>query len=302
MKHAILKHTIVGAALAFAASAACAADMALKAPPPPVPVDIWTGGYVGLNVGGDWGRDGFNSVGTPGPCTSPVPGCTVTNYSNFVAQAATFSANVNHSGVIAGGQAGYNWKVKNVVLGVEVDFQGMSDSQGATITTLAPSPVFPAQPVNGTTTLFERIDTLGTIRGRVGVLANPNALIYATGGLAFASVHTSAVYNQNVPFVGGGTPNIFPYGSTASASSERYGWVVGAGLEWKLNPKWSIKAEYLYADLGNLTANTTLQNPVTGAGGFLGQANVSVTTHVHDNIARVGFNYRFDPATVVAKY
>jgi hypothetical protein len=28
------------------------------------------GGYVGLNVGADWGHDGFNSQGTPGPCTA----------------------------------------------------------------------------------------------------------------------------------------------------------------------------------------------------------------------------------------
>jgi outer membrane immunogenic protein len=272
---------------------AFAADMAVKAPPPPVPVDIWSGGYVGLNVGGDWGHDGVNSVGTPGACTSPVPGCTATpNYSSLVAQAATFYTSINHSGVIGGGQAGYNWKVNNAVFGVEIDFQGKSDSQSSTYASLAPSPAFPAQPVIGTTTLNERIDTLGTLRGRAGFLTSPNVLLYATGGLAFASVHTSAVYNQNVPFVGAPPANIFPYGSTTSASSEQYGWVVGGGAEWKINPKLSIKAEYLYADLGSLTASTTLANPVTGAGGFLGQANVAVTTHVHDNIARIGFNYR----------
>jgi outer membrane immunogenic protein len=288
------KALIAIAALAtLIGGSALAADMPLKAPPaPPAPVDVWTGGYVGLNVGADWSHDGFNSQATPGPCTAPVPGCTVENYSNLIAQAATFNSHVNHSGVIGGGQAGYNWKVNNAVFGVEIDFQGMSDSRSATITTSAPSAVFPAQPVNQTATLNERINTLGTFRGRAGVLASPNALIYVTGGLAFASVRASAVYNQDVPFVGGGAPNIFPYGSTASASSERFGAVVGGGIEWKCTPNLSIKAEYLYVDLGNLTSNTTLQNPVSGVTGFLGQANVSVTTHVHDNIARVGFNYR----------
>ena len=39
-----------------AINAASAADLALKAPPPPPVVDEWTGGYVGLNLGGSWGR------------------------------------------------------------------------------------------------------------------------------------------------------------------------------------------------------------------------------------------------------
>lgn len=34
----------------------------------------------------------------------------------------------------------------------------------------------------------------------------------------------------------------------------RLGWSAGASVEWMFNPKWSVKAEYLYYDLG--TANT----------------------------------------------
>ena len=41
------------ALIGFAAiSTANAADLALKAPPPPLVVDEWTGGYIGLNLGG----------------------------------------------------------------------------------------------------------------------------------------------------------------------------------------------------------------------------------------------------------
>jgi outer membrane immunogenic protein len=50
-------------AIAFAGSAALAADMPLKAPPPIV-VYNWTGCYVGLSIGENYGRsDGF--VNTP---------------------------------------------------------------------------------------------------------------------------------------------------------------------------------------------------------------------------------------------
>ena len=46
----------MSALAAFAAvDVASAADMELKAPPPP-PVDVWGGWYAGLNVGGSFGR------------------------------------------------------------------------------------------------------------------------------------------------------------------------------------------------------------------------------------------------------
>ena len=47
---------LAGIALVALAAPAIAADMPLKAPAP-VAVDIWSGGYVGANVGYDWGRD-----------------------------------------------------------------------------------------------------------------------------------------------------------------------------------------------------------------------------------------------------
>ena len=40
----------------------------------------------------------------------------------------------------------------------------------------------------------------------------------------------------------------------------RLGWSAGAGVEWMFNPKWSVKAEYLYYDLG--TANTANVGPL----------------------------------------
>ena len=71
-------------------------------------------------------------------------------YSILSAQAATFNTTLNHSGFIYGGQAGHNWLVHNMfwtwdgVLGVEVDFQGKSDSHSTTLTSLDCRPPFPA--------------------------------------------------------------------------------------------------------------------------------------------------------------
>ncbi len=40
----------------------------------------------------------------------------------------------------------------------------------------------------------------------------------------------------------------------------RTGYTAGTGVEWMVGPRWSVKAEYLYYDLG--TANTANVGPV----------------------------------------
>jgi hypothetical protein len=38
-----------------------------------------------------------------------------------------------------------------------------------------------------------------------------------------------------------------------STSGPRLGWIVGGGVEYMLAPHWTVKAEYLYPDLGSVT-------------------------------------------------
>jgi outer membrane immunogenic protein len=291
---------LAGIALVALAAPAVAADMPLKAPAP-VAVDIWSGGYVGANVGYDWGRDIVDSVGSPGNCsTVGQPGCngaaTLNYYSFLSAQAATFQASVNHSGLIYGGQAGHNWLLHNIawtwdgVIGVEVDFQGKSDSHSSTYTSVTPAAAFPGFPLTQTATLNERINALGTLRGRAGLLWGPNTLVYVTGGLAFANARSNTGIAQNVTSAG-----LAPYATAGQITQEVFGPTIGGGIEWKWTANWSVKAEYLYVDLGDLAYNTNaLISPFAGAGGGnFSVANVNQTVHIHDNIARVGVNYRF---------
>jgi outer membrane immunogenic protein len=298
----VRKLLLAGMAFAALVAPAAAADMPVKALPP-APIDIWTGGYVGANVGYDWGSDAITSTGSPGYCTNAGAGCAtapINGISPIQAQAATFNATVNHNGFIYGGQAGHNWLVHNIfwtndgVLGVEVDFQGKSDSHTNTYTNSVPILAFPPNTISQTATLNEKLSTLGTLRGRAGVLWGPSTLIYATAGVAWASASSSGAITQ----LNTGTAASLPLGAlpgtgTGAVNTELFGPVIGGGVEWKWTANLSVKVEYLYADLGNLTYNTSLIQNLQGNGAATyGTATANVNAHVHDNIARVGVNWK----------
>ena len=103
-------------------------------------------------------------------------------------------------------------------------------------------------------------------------------LVYATGGLAFGHVKSSAVTSFPVPF------NV-QY--TGSADETKTGWTVGGGIEWALVGNWTVKAEYLYYDLGDHTV-TALPQPI-----FPQNFNVLSTFETKGNIVRGGINYKF---------
>ncbi len=88
---------LAGIALVALAAPAAAADMPLKAPAP-VAIDIWTGGYVGANVGYDWGRDTSTLQVLRAPAPRCLPGCVGNYYSILSAQAASFTTEVSHNG------------------------------------------------------------------------------------------------------------------------------------------------------------------------------------------------------------
>jgi outer membrane immunogenic protein len=71
-----------------------------------------------------------------------------------------------------------------------------------------------------------------------------------------------------------------------------------SGVESKLTANWSVKAEYLYFDLGHLadTASTTISIPAVDGMGL-----VTATSSFRGSIVRAGVNYSFNNP-LVAKY
>jgi outer membrane immunogenic protein len=315
------KTGLTALALAISAGSALAADLpSRKAPviPPPPPPPMWTGFYAGLNAGGTWANN------------SAVNGQTWNVYSdqgfvsngNLASAALLSGSGSNRSasgGFMGGGQIGYNWQVSGfglgsgIVTGVEADIQGIAGSGGTASrwTAAATDNTYPGDERDFPVSLLSNqsgrsnLQYFGTVRGRLGILAMPTLLVFGTGGLAYGGVSTSI---QNTQFWTDGSGDGFNYliAGSGNLSNTQVGWTAGGGLEWMFLPNWSLKAEYLYYDLGNMTGSVV--NTYTGFGDAAGESGIqSITNYsgrVSGNVVRAGVNYHFNwgAAPVVAKY
>jgi outer membrane immunogenic protein len=256
------KISLLAALLAFNGTA-FAADLPVKAPPVRVIPATWTGCYIGVNIGGGWGQH----TGDRG----------IINSGNSTLNAGIgvpAELDIGPSGVIGGGQVGCNYQTGQFVFGVETDIQGSGIRGNASI-------FFPS-PNGGITdatlaTGHEQLDWFGTVRARAGFTAMNNLLLYATGGLAYGKVSSSASLVLTPASDGN---------YAGSASGTKTGWTAGAGAEYAFARNWSVKVEYLYVDLG--TTNVRMVDP--------GRPNTFIDygfSH-RENIVRAGLNFKFN--------
>ncbi len=131
------------------------------------------------------------------------------------------ATNVALKGGIGGLQAGYNFQfAQHWLVGVEQDisFGNINGSQSQ----LAPNPT-----INASTNYS------GTVRERFGYVWD-QLLLYETAGVAWA--------NNRVDLQFASSP-------TLSETHLQLGVVLGAGMEWAIDPNLSVKVEYLYSYL-----------------------------------------------------
>jgi outer membrane immunogenic protein len=269
-------------------SLASAADLPAqtytKAPVAPVAVLDWNGFYIGGNVGGAW-NSSHDTVSPTGCFVNPAVLCGGPLTTNPL---RTDTSSMTGAGFTGGGQFGYNWQRERWVLGLEADVSYVGINDSVTINRAV------APPLTGTWLHSETDNSswLATFRGRVGATVVPSFLVYATGGLAVGQVRSSSTSAFSTT----------GDGYAGSSDSTKTGWTVGAGGEWMIAPRWSIKAEYLYVDLGTTTyaQNCTVAGVCT-APPIAQAASFQTALRVHENIARVGLNYHFD-APLLAKY
>jgi outer membrane immunogenic protein len=162
------------------------------------------------------------------------------------------ATNVPLKGGFGGLQTGYNYQfAPHWLLGVEQDvsFGNISGSQSQS----APNP-----------TITASTNYSGTVRERFGYIWD-RALLYETAGIAFA--------NNKVDLQ-------VPATAVVSESHLEFGVVLGAGIEWAIDPNLSVKVEYLYSYLS--------KEQYFAASPFTSAISWPIST------ARAGVNWRFD--------
>ena len=277
MKKTLLTATAI--ALVICAGSGLAADLpSRKDVPvyvPPPPSSLWAGLYVGIN-----GGYGGNSIDRT--TTSSSPGY----FSSF---SDTFGA----GGPFVGGQIGYNYVLSNhLVLGGEVDidwanvinYNGTSNTSG--VTAFASGGGLAAVSTTGGNS-GTGLDWLGTARLRLGYDLG-KFLPYVTGGVAFGGLSSTNYAYSTFGGLGGSV-------TSGNTSTTQVGWAVGAGAEYMITDSWSVKAEYLYTQIGGITRNDT----TLGAG----VTTVSIGNFgIHQ--VRGGLNYHFNwgAPPILAKY
>jgi outer membrane immunogenic protein len=281
-KRSFARALAIAAILPAGLAGARAADLAARYVKAPITVVgaawDWSGFYLGADLGG-------------------VAQTTADGRSNFFQASIGFENNPqsqapSSSAVIAGFHAGYNWQMSHLVLGVEGDWQWTKANYSFCRQTDTQS-LACSDSGGGFVTINSETRGIGTVRGRFGY-ALDRVLIYGTGGVAFADLHSDITADCRVDGCGAsGGQNL----TSANFSTIKTGWVAGAGAEWMLSPNWIVRSEYLHVDVGTVsdTLNLALTNCVNGA-----PCGASWSRSYRYDIGRIGLSYKFGGPTPAA--
>jgi outer membrane immunogenic protein len=221
--------------------------------PPTMPAGNWGGFYVGGNFGYGVGHDHLQ-------VERIRPDGTIST---------VFSLPQSPAGILGGGQAGYRFQRDWLVVGAEADFQwsGQRDSSC--------TPCF-------FSFYDEKLNWFGTVRGVAGVAQN-SWLWYVTAGYAYGRIGV----NYNI-LLSGLPPAL------AGSNSTESGWTAGVGVETKLwASNWSVRLEYLYLDLGDVSFDGFCPAETAAAFGLRTGRCQALNNSVTNHVIRVGLNYRF---------
>ncbi|TMK00313.1 MAG: TonB-dependent receptor, partial [Alphaproteobacteria bacterium] len=187
-------------------------------------------------------------------------------------------------GAIGGAQAGYNWLAGNWLAGIEGDLN--YSGQRAKLNAVCPGEVCnPAlvgviddPSVVANSEHGQKLEWFATLRGRLGVILTPDAIAYATGGVAVGEVMTAGT-------VFGFDADGNPVNTIVSSHNTKAGYAAGGGIEGRLAGNWTAKIEYLYLDLGTVT---TMPAPAPNS-----TTTTAFNSRITDNLLRIGINYKF---------
>lgn len=227
----------------------------------------WAGSYVGVHAGYAWGTADINTtVGPPISCGGGPANC--------IAIDAVESQPLHLNGFAGGVLAGHNFQSGRFVYGLEGDISGLTGSASRTQTQ-----VFPIGGCCFTVSQKVEADWMMTLRPRIGY-AFDSALVYATGGLALARLG----YIEQATDTAGDIEN-------TDVRRVKAGYALGVGIEYALPGRWSVRGEYLYANFGRISADTTASITYVAPTPLVYSHRVDFSY----STARVALSYRFGP-------
>ena len=241
-------------ALTYAGDTYSGKEMKRVATTQPADCPSWTGFYIGgfggykfgatdvdLDLGGSW-----------------VPG-----FPADVDALTSTTRDLDTSGGELGGLLGYNFQINNWVIGAEATGGYLwlrdSDTTGHF--------VIPATGAEYHVSTSFKTHFLTTFGPRIGY-AWCRWLPYITGGLAVGDIDFEQHITQHDIF--------FRQGD--STSETKAGWMVGGGLQYAINDKWSARAQYQFVDLGSVDVDHS-GRPNPPFGSFTGESEFSLREH-----------------------
>jgi outer membrane immunogenic protein len=229
----------------------------------------WTGFYLGINAGGNWGEADIRTLATNDA------------YLNVFQSSvnAHGKGNLDPEGFTAGVEGGYNWQFsESWVLGMELEFDSLYTNETRHF-------MAPYDPTSDVSAIYTQTQNLRTewvfmLRPRLGYAVD-DLLVYITGGLTLAQLKIDNSFFDGAFY------------SQGDKSETEVGWAVGAGLEYLLEgdfQNFSVKLEYLFADLGDISTSSDFG---TQQGVGVIPQIFDYTADFHTNIIRLGANYYF---------
>lgn len=193
----------------------------------------WSGAYAGAHAGFLWGTVGYVEPDDP-----------------------RFGFDADIDGLAGGLLAGYNHRIDQFVLGVEVD-AGLADAR------------FGSRDSGGNGYSAFELAGSARLRARLG-LALEGTLLYLAGGLAAARL----TVDDTDPGFG-------------KDRATHLGWTLGGGVEHAVTDRLTLRVEYLYDDYGSKTH--TIASPAGSPFFPSYEAKADLTSHT----VRMAVAYRF---------
>jgi outer membrane immunogenic protein len=215
-----MKSTLLAAVTLVAlGTPAFAADLGRFRSPAISPLYDWSGSYVGLQAGYSRDHQDYAERG----------------YGDL--EGENYYTHDSVSAFVGGGHAGYNFQRGRLVYGIEGDLE--YDAARNTV-----------EYQNDDWGYEAKMGLQGSARLRLGY-AFDHLLVYGTAGLAVGEFSFKSICDWCGLFSESGATE------SGSMHQTRVGWTAGAGLQYALNDRLSVRTEYRYTDFGSQTEDVS---------------------------------------------